>query len=50
MGAPRKKAKCAATQWTIQIDFYLKSKKSIQIMKLAEGLGKSPDSSESDPN
>jgi hypothetical protein len=45
MGAPRKKAKCAARQWTIQIDFDLKSKKSIQIMRLAAGSGKSPDSS-----
>jgi hypothetical protein len=45
MGAPRKKAKCAAGQWTIQIDLDLTSKKSIQIMRLAAGPGKSPDSS-----
>jgi hypothetical protein len=49
MGAPRKKAKCAAGQWTIQIDLDLTSKKSIQIMRLAAGPGKSPDSSGSDP-
>jgi hypothetical protein len=47
---PVREAECAAGQWTIQIDLDLTSKKSIQIMRLAAGPGKSPDSSGSDPN
>jgi hypothetical protein len=50
MGAPCKKAKCAAAQWTIQIEFAPNLKKSIQIMRLGADLGKSPDSSGSDPD
>jgi hypothetical protein len=38
MRTPRKKAKCAAAQWVIQMDFVSRWKKFIQIM----GPGENP--------